>query len=784
MVLTRLPLLVCSIVLAAGLLTGAAAASPVALDDPPDNETVGDVVELTVSVPENGTATVVFEESSSDAYSRELRLRDTSDDGRVTLRINTFLGNRSTNETAVYSVGEGDNVSTERQFGARITATRYDVAVFNGTAPQGEPADTATVELTAPTDGNVSYAAAPPNATDRLTTREDVRRGQRADWVIQSERLSDPGSETPVIATNDTMLLELQVDGIEGALAASSGTNDTDRFFSALGRQNASLRMEWRNPSIESPDVHIPLNRTNVAHVVTDRHNDSYTLVVDTAEAKLTPSAVGQRDGRATFVPWFVVDGERRDLDGDSVDFEVGDAAVYSQVAIDGLPDDETLGDVVELTVVLPANDTTNLVVAERSGEYSRELRLDDTSDDGRVTLQINTFLGNRSTNETAAYSVGEGDSVRIEEQSGDRLQTTRYDIAVFNGTATQDEPVDTVSVELTAPADGNVSFATAPANATDRLTTAEAIQRGQQSGWVSQWNQSSDRKVDGPEYVANDTLLLRLRVGGLGGAVADSSGANDTERFFSVLDRQNASVRVEVIDGLLIADDPVYIRINRTDVAHVVPDRQNDSYTLVVDTAKAELTPSTNGEIYYGYELEVQFTVDGERRIQGDRNTYPEFDIEKPWAELHTDGGSVAATADGRLTVRGSTNLAPGTALGVRLRGTDGEPGTVTVGRNGTFDGTVDTESRRLSNATVVLTGPQGTALANASVEQSSQKGTPGHSTEGSAEPTSSPAPRSGTAGDTATATATSAAGPGFGALLTFLAAAVVLVVRTVGRP
>lgn len=444
----------------------------------------------------------------------------------------------------------------------------------------------------------------------------------------------------------------------------------------------------------------------------------------------------------------------------------VGTVAADSPVAIDDPPAKETLGDVVELTVSMPENGTATLVFEEsESDAYSREIRLDDRSGDGRVTLQINTFLGKQGAYETAVYSVGEGDTVRIGEQSGDRLQATRYDIAVFNGTATQDEPVDTASAELTAPSAGTVSFATAPANATDRLTTAEAIQRGQQSGWVSRWNRSSDRKIDGPEYVANDTLLLRLRVGGLGGAVAASSGANDTERFFSALDRQNASVRIRLEDGALV-HDPIYVRLNRTDVAQVVPDRQNDSYTLVVDTAAAGLTPSANEQMYYFHELWVNFAVDGDPRIENDATSVPTFSIEEPEAELHTDGGSVPATADGRLTVRGSTNLAPGTALGVRIRGTDGEPGTVTVGRNRTFDGTVDTEAQRLSDATVVLTGPQGTALANASVEQSSQKGTPGPFTEGSAEPTSSPAPRSGTAGDTATATATSADGPGFGVL------------------
>ncbi|MDS0258114.1 hypothetical protein NDI56_01680 [Haloarcula sp. S1CR25-12] len=583
---TRLSLLVCSLVLVSGLLAGASAAdSPVALDDPPENETLGDVVELTVSVPENGTATVVVEESKSAAYSRELRLRDTSGDGRVTLRINTFLGNRSANETAVYSVGEGDSVRIEEQSGDRITTTRYDVAVFDGTATQDEPADTASVELTAPTGGTVSYAAAPSNATDRLTTREDIQRGQREDWVIQSERLSDPGSETPVIATNDTMLLELRVDGIEGALAASSGTNDTDRFFSALDRQNASLRLEWRNPSIESPDVHIPLNRTNVAHVVTDGRNDSYTFVVDTAEAKLTPSAVGTRDGRAEFDPQFTVDGESRDLDGDSVDFEVRDGAVYSRVAIDGPPDDETLGDVVELTVVLPENDTATLVVAGRAGEYSRELRVDDASGDGGVTLRINTYLGAQGANETAVYSARDGDEVAVRERRGTNLTASEYSIEVYDGTVSERDPDDTETIRLAAPTDGNVSYLTAPANASDRLETHRDIERGREAGWVT----------ESSTVTAGETLLVRLRVDGFGGALAASRAPNGRVRFPAMLDRANTTLQGVTPEGS--HRYPYRLPLNRTNVATVVTDRQNETYYFVLDTVEPALTPATNDE-------------------------------------------------------------------------------------------------------------------------------------------------------------------------------------------
>jgi len=294
-----LALTLCVVALIAG--GGTAAASPVALDDPPDNETVGDVVELAASVPENGTATGTVASTGDDAYSRTVRLSDGSGDGRITLRINTFLGKRVAEEREVYTTTDGDEVTVEKTIGARIRADDYEIRLYNGTETSGRPADSTVVELAAPTHGNVSYEVAPANASDRLDTREDIQRGRDAGWVTNRSE----------VAANDTLLVELRVDGLSGALAASSGTNDTERFVSLLDRRNTSFRLE-KDESLMRGPISIRLNRPSLSNIVTVPQEDTYYVVVDTAEAGLTPTTWSRVEDGDEFEPHLVVGGESR----------------------------------------------------------------------------------------------------------------------------------------------------------------------------------------------------------------------------------------------------------------------------------------------------------------------------------------------------------------------------------------------------------------------------------------------------------------------------------------
>jgi hypothetical protein len=74
---------------ALSLVAGVGAAdSQVAIEDGPTDETLGDVVELTVSVPENGTATVLVEATGDLEYRRQVTMTDTSGDGEIRLSLN------------------------------------------------------------------------------------------------------------------------------------------------------------------------------------------------------------------------------------------------------------------------------------------------------------------------------------------------------------------------------------------------------------------------------------------------------------------------------------------------------------------------------------------------------------------------------------------------------------------------------------------------------------------------------------------------------------------------
>lgn len=281
--------------------------SHVGVEDGPGNETLGDVVEFTVSVPENGTATVVFEATGADAYRRTVRLNDTSGDGTVTLRVNTFRGKRGDDDSAVYSVRD-DEVAVRGNFGSDMDPQEYDIRLYNGTNTSGAPTTTTAVNLAAPTDADIDYSVAPAGSADRLDSREAIEQARSEGWLTDTEE---------AVAAGDTLVLSLRVDGLEGALAAAESEtwwrnrDDSERFLSMLDREETALTLEWDDTTMTAPEQR-QLNRTTIAAVVPDIRNDTYHVVLNTTDAGIVPATGERVDDGDEFTPLFVVAGESR----------------------------------------------------------------------------------------------------------------------------------------------------------------------------------------------------------------------------------------------------------------------------------------------------------------------------------------------------------------------------------------------------------------------------------------------------------------------------------------
>jgi len=298
----RLATALCCLVALSAVAGVGAADSHVAIEKGPGSETLGDVAELTVSVPENGSATVTLEVAGIDQYSRTVRLTDASGDGTVTLQVNTFRGRAGARDSAVYSVSDSDEMAIEQSNGSRLTAGDYGLAVYNGTDTDGEPAATTTLWLNEPRKGSVAYSVARPSVTESLDSRDGIEAARRNGSLVDVEG---------EVAAGDTVVLTLRVDGLEGGLAAAPGADDTARFTAMVERTNTSLRLQWGDTPQTYPKKRY-LNRDTITAVVADDRNDRYHVVLNTTSAGITPASNDGVDEGAELTPYFVVAGEQR----------------------------------------------------------------------------------------------------------------------------------------------------------------------------------------------------------------------------------------------------------------------------------------------------------------------------------------------------------------------------------------------------------------------------------------------------------------------------------------
>lgn len=378
--------------------------------------------------------------------------------------------------------------------------------------------------------------------------------------------------------------------------------------------------------------------------------------------------------------------------------------AADSHVAIEQAPGSETLGDVAELTVSTPENGSATVTVAAAgTHQYNRTVRLIDSSGDGAVTLYINTFRGKEGANDSAVYSVSDGDEVAVVQSTGSRLTAGDYGVAVYNGTETDGEPRSTTTLRLAEPTTGSVSYSIVHPNVTDRLDAREGIEEARRDGSLVDIEETE-------EVAAGDSVLLTLNVDGLEGALRAAPGANDTARFMSVLDRANTSLRLEWYRGVHLS--PVQRHLNRSAVTAVVADSSNNTYHVVVNTADADLMPATNDRVEDGDELTPYFTVADEQRLDSDGYGGSEFAVGEPDSTLLTDARS--AHDDATVTVRGETNLAPGSEVVVRFAANNTTVGSAsqTVDSERRFEVRLSVETARQADSTTLTVRHNGTVI------------------------------------------------------------------------
>lgn len=221
------------------------------------------------------------------------------------------------------------------------------------------------------------------------------------------------------------------------------------------------------------------------------------------------------------------------------------------------------------------------------------------------------------------------------------------------------------------APNGTNATAMVAPRGSVDRLASVAAIERGREAGWVT----------PSPVLAAGDTLVLRLRLPGMAGRVANASGDTADARFRSVLAGESVSLRlVQRHTSPERSRKVFYLNGSRGQV--VTADPANDTYYVAANLAAisdATGGPGTDYHIRNG-DFIPRLVVNGEHRLNpgpiGAPNRTARFvraDREARFSGADDGALSPGFAAAPNQTVAGHTTLAPGSTVSITVTNATG---------------------------------------------------------------------------------------------------------------
>ena len=398
-----------------------------------------------------------------------------------------------------------------------------------------------------------------------------------------------------------------------------------------------------------------------------------------------------------------------------SVDLRMPESVVGS-VVLNQTIYSEARGDVARIGVQLSRADTATVTIGTvGENSYASNVTVRDGNGDDYVTVQFNTYTagaGDETYGDGAAYvvySVADpaDEVVRVGESSGSfepgsaheaTLDAGGYAISAVAGRVPASETDDgadaAATLTLGERSTDSVSTYVAPGARLDDLETAADIRAAVETGSLTETSEVAER----------DILVARIEASGLSGVLkngTDTVHPNATAAFF-------AEARSHDGDP---ASAPWGLWMNRTDPAadaysatlnagnsRVIPQSGADSYWLLVDTARVP-------EFGTGDELRTNVTTFDEDGLNTvDTTVLDTWRFAGATAAVDTnadtdgdgDVDEVAVQKAAGQRITGTTNVAPGTELSIRVTGTDSgspfvKPLTARVQPDGTWTATAD---------------------------------------------------------------------------------------------
>ncbi|SFR36398.1 PGF-CTERM protein/surface glycoprotein [Halogeometricum rufum] len=697
------------------------------------------------------------------------------------------------------------------------------------------------------TNGQVVY-----NLNDYYTGEVEVK---LTDSVIDGSgnSLASTGNKTvdvaPVTVTNTTKVnaykgskvavlagsvnTNIEVEGTDEDSSfyreGSTGVNSQVFVFDTTNRALDTYRVKigtatpdnYGNVTVRSLDLNVSVDDLTVTNAVDSGITGTVTAssggrpvtleLLDSDEETVSTIAA-DLTGQAEYEYNFSADGldagnytvlvtdNQSGVETESSSIEVSKAGEGSADFQEGIVTDQR-GDIANITVDLQNTDTATLTLGSSDVGFRSNVTVVDDSGDGQVSVLFNTYAvtglsGSLSDSKAeSVFAVADSDDtldeadVDTENSVDSLLEAGEYDLEVQTGTEATPDDVQNVGT-LVLEERNTTALTSWTANTDTTLDDSDDVYTA-----ISTNNLTQDNEI-----AIGDYAVHQLQASGLEGALEDQSASNDTAAFFGLAANGAVNLTVEQTDAGANRD-PYMLNLNNNS-ATVLPDSDNDTYFVVVDTGAVN-TNDANRDLEDGDGLTANFTVYEATDLAEEQQTVEDqYEVVTPEHTLD-DPYNVSAAAE--QTISGETNVAPGTELNLRVRSSgDTQPSflktaTVYVTENNTFSGTFDFSEQEVDDTYEITVRNGGDTLTvdgtvlesvetetemtetdapdTATEEPSTATEEPSTATEEPSTATEEPSTATEEPADTETSTGT----PGFGVVVavTALLAAALLAVR-----
>ena len=736
-----------------------------------------DNFEVAVLNRDGNNVTDTVAESTQDNTVHTINLQGSADlTGEAKLNFTDGSGG----ETFEFNITTGTTTLEDGTAPGNVTALEGEsVAIFDGDFTSGNPTANAAFDITF--EGEfIENKSLGKDADVGVFETEGRAAGQ---YNLSLDADGSPNSAAPDTITVRAFTFGVSADETDVDLLESSGTATINATIdSSVANRDAEARLfDSSGDEIDNKTVTVDSDGvTTFDFVVTEE--DDYDIEVEDLDTGVTDEtatiSVGEVTGEASF-----------------------SESVYN----------DQKGDVIDFTVNLANSDTADVGIGTEAGQsgigYGATFTVDDSDDgDGQVTVQFNTR--DPSAAPTAA---SDDDAITGFGSSGtpEALDVEAYDVNTSVGSGEDD--VATLNLNDVS-ADGFALYAAPESSTIQDAENASEIEAFKQAGNFS----------EASSIAFGDYLYHELQVSGLEGMFANASSSSDADKLDDLLTTDSVTdgrlfelnITIEESDDSTAANSDKKILLDSRDKAldgeadtdldalendfgdfHVIADGDADTYYIGFPMTFGDNTEGNGDGLDDGDEFDVTVNITDTNSNLVDENVSvtQTFTVENRSVELDTERDEsgddlISLEADSGQVVTGTTNLAPGSEIDIRLRATGENPfllsQTVETDAQRNYEASFDLSDRAVGlEFEVTATGPAQTAeTVDAVVVESTATETPEPTATPTEEPTATPTEEP-TATPTEEPTATETPGqPGFGvivALLAFMAAALLAIRR-----